>query len=49
VNDKIFGADTRFVQNGPSLDGWAPARGGRGGNADEPAIGVPAGRGGRGQ
>ncbi len=37
--------DVRFVQNGPAMDGWTPARG-RGGNAEEPAIGVPQGRGG---
>jgi 2-keto-3-deoxy-L-rhamnonate aldolase RhmA len=30
--------DVRFVQNGPSLDGWMPPRGG-GGNAAEPTIG----------
>ena len=30
--------DVRFVQNGPSLDGWMPPRG-RGGNAEEPTIG----------
>jgi 4-hydroxy-2-oxoheptanedioate aldolase len=46
VTDKVFGADTRFVQNGPSIDGWKPARGR--GPAEEPTIGVPAGRGGRG-
>lgn len=37
--------DVRFVQNGPAMDGWTPARG-RGGNAEESAIGVPQGRGG---
>ena len=36
--------DVRFVQNGPSMDGWAPPSRGRGG-ADEPTIGVPGGRG----
>lgn len=36
-------ADTRFVQNGPSIDGWAPPSRGRGG-AEEPTIGVPGGR-----
>jgi len=40
-------ADTRFVQNGPAMDGWTPPRGGRGA-AEEPVIGVPAGRAGRG-
>ena len=30
--------DVRFVQNGPSLDGWMPPQG-RGGNAAEPTIG----------
>jgi 2-keto-3-deoxy-L-rhamnonate aldolase RhmA len=39
--------DVRFVQNGPSMDGWAPPARGRG--AEEPTIGVPGGRGGRGQ
>jgi 4-hydroxy-2-oxoheptanedioate aldolase len=39
--------DVRFVQNGPSMDGWMPPARGRGGNADEPTIGVP-GRGRRG-
>jgi 4-hydroxy-2-oxoheptanedioate aldolase len=38
-----FSADTKFVQNGPSLDGWTPPRGGRAN--EEPAIGV----GGRGR
>jgi 2-keto-3-deoxy-L-rhamnonate aldolase RhmA len=38
-------ADTRFVQNGPSMDGWTPPARGRG--AEEPTIGLP-GRG-RGQ
>ena len=38
-------ADTRFVQNGPSIDGWTPPSRGRGG-AEEPTIGVPGGRGG---
>jgi 2-keto-3-deoxy-L-rhamnonate aldolase RhmA len=41
-------ADTRFVQNGPSMDGWTPPARGRGGNAEEPTIGLPEGRGGRG-
>jgi hypothetical protein len=41
-------ADTRFVQNGPSMDGWMPPARGRGGNAEEPTIGLPEGRGGRG-
>jgi 2-keto-3-deoxy-L-rhamnonate aldolase RhmA len=39
-------ADVRFVQNGPSMDGWTPPARGRG--AEEPTIGVPGGRGGRG-
>jgi 2-keto-3-deoxy-L-rhamnonate aldolase RhmA len=38
--------DTRFVQNGPSIDGWTPPARGRG-NVEEPTIGLP-GRGGRG-
>ena len=37
-------ADVRFVQNGPSMDGWMPPARGRG-NAEEPAVGAPAGRG----
>jgi 4-hydroxy-2-oxoheptanedioate aldolase len=37
--------DTRFVQNGPSMDGWTPPARGRG-NAEEPTIGLPDGRGG---
>ena len=37
--------DVRFVQNGPSMDGWTPpARGGRGA-AEEPTIGGGRGRG----
>ena len=36
--------DVRFVQNGPSMDGWTPPARGRG--ADEPTIGAPGGRGG---
>jgi len=39
-------ADTRFVQNGPSFDGFefpARGRGGRGVTQEEPAIGVPGG------
>ena len=39
-------ADVRFVQNGPSMDGWTPPARGRG--AEEPTIGAPGGRGGRG-
>jgi 2-keto-3-deoxy-L-rhamnonate aldolase RhmA len=39
--------DVRFVQNGPSFDGWTPPARGRGGNVEEPTIGLP-GRGGRG-
>ena len=37
-------ADVRFVQNGPSMDGWTPPARGRG-TAEEPTIGAPAGRG----
>jgi 2-keto-3-deoxy-L-rhamnonate aldolase RhmA len=40
-------ADVRFVQNGPSMDGWTPPARGRGA-AEEPTIGGPGGRGGRG-
>jgi 2-keto-3-deoxy-L-rhamnonate aldolase RhmA len=36
--------DVRFVQNGPSIDGWTPPARGRG-TTEEPAIGVPGGRG----
>jgi 2-keto-3-deoxy-L-rhamnonate aldolase RhmA len=36
--------DVRFVQNGPSMDGWAPPARGRG-NAEEPTVGGPGGRG----
>lgn len=32
-------ADTRFVQNGPSMDGWTPPRAGRSA-VEEPTIGV---------
>jgi 2-keto-3-deoxy-L-rhamnonate aldolase RhmA len=38
--------DVRFVQNGPSEDGWTPPARGRG-NIEEPTVGMP-GRGGRG-
>ena len=37
-------ADVRFVQNGPSMDGWTPPSRGRG-DAEEPTIGAPGGRG----
>jgi 2-keto-3-deoxy-L-rhamnonate aldolase RhmA len=37
-------ADVRFVQNGPSLDGWTPPARGRS-TAEEPTIGGRAGRG----
>jgi 2-keto-3-deoxy-L-rhamnonate aldolase RhmA len=36
-------ADVRFVQNGPSMDGWTPPARGRG--AEEPTIGGGRGRG----
>jgi 2-keto-3-deoxy-L-rhamnonate aldolase RhmA len=39
--------DVRFVQNGPSIDGWTPPARGRG-TSEEPTIGLPAGRGRRG-
>jgi 2-keto-3-deoxy-L-rhamnonate aldolase RhmA len=39
-------ADVRFVQNGPSIDGWNPPP--RGKSTEEPTIGLPAGRGRRG-
>jgi len=37
--------DVRFVQNGPSMDGWTPPSRG---STEEPTIGLPAGRGRRG-
>jgi 2-keto-3-deoxy-L-rhamnonate aldolase RhmA len=40
-------ADTRFVQNGPAIDGWTPPARGRG--AEEPTIGLPGRGRGRGQ
>jgi 2-keto-3-deoxy-L-rhamnonate aldolase RhmA len=40
--------DVRFVQNGPSIDGWTPPARGRGNSTEEPTIGLPAGRGRRG-
>jgi len=40
-------ADVRFVQNGPSMDGWTPPARGRG-TSEEPTIGLPGGRGRRG-
>jgi len=36
--------DVRFVQNGPSMDGWTPPARGRS-TSEEPTIGAPAGRG----
>jgi len=39
--------DVRFVQNGPSSDGWTPPARGRRNTTEEPTIGVP-GRGRRG-
>jgi 2-keto-3-deoxy-L-rhamnonate aldolase RhmA len=38
--------DVRFVQNGPSIDGWTPPARGRGNNSEEPTIGAPGRRGG---
>ncbi len=40
--------DVRFVQNGPSMDGWTPPARGRGNTTEEPTIGLPGGRGRRG-
>jgi 2-keto-3-deoxy-L-rhamnonate aldolase RhmA len=40
-------ADVRFVQNGPSIDGWTPPARGRRNSTEEPTIGLP-GRGRRG-
>jgi 2-keto-3-deoxy-L-rhamnonate aldolase RhmA len=40
--------DVRFVQNGPSIDGWTPPARGRGTTTEEPTVGGPAGRGRRG-
>jgi 2-keto-3-deoxy-L-rhamnonate aldolase RhmA len=42
-------ADVRFVQNGPSMDGWTPPPARGRGTAEEPTIGGGAGRGGRGR
>ncbi len=39
--------DVRFVQNGPSIDGWTPPPRGRRSSDEEPTIGLP-GRGRRG-
>jgi len=39
--------DVRFVQNGPSMDGWTPPARGRSNSTEEPTIGMP-GRGRRG-
>ena len=41
-------ADVRFVQNGPSIDGWTPPARGRSNTTEEPTVGVPGGRGRRG-
>jgi 2-keto-3-deoxy-L-rhamnonate aldolase RhmA len=38
-------ADVRFVQNGPSIDGWTPPARGRRNSSEEPTIGLPDGRG----
>jgi 2-keto-3-deoxy-L-rhamnonate aldolase RhmA len=40
--------DVRFVQNGPSIDGWVPPARGRGNTTEEPAIGLPGRGRGRG-
>jgi 2-keto-3-deoxy-L-rhamnonate aldolase RhmA len=40
--------DVRFVQNGPSSDGWTPPARGRSNSSEEPGVGMPAGRGRRG-
>ncbi len=43
--------DVRFVQNGPSIDGWTPPARGRRNSTEEPTIGLPGrgrGRGGPG-
>jgi 2-keto-3-deoxy-L-rhamnonate aldolase RhmA len=40
--------DVRFVQNGPSIDGWTPPARGRRNSTEEPTIGMPGGRGRRG-
>ena len=40
--------DVRFVQNGPSIDGWTPPSRGRRNSTEEPTIGTPGGRGRRG-
>ena len=40
--------DTRFVQNGPSIDGWTPPSRGRSNTTEEPTVGAPGARGRRG-
>jgi 2-keto-3-deoxy-L-rhamnonate aldolase RhmA len=40
--------DVRFVQNGPSIDGWTPPSRGRSNTSEEPTIGITGGRGRRG-
>jgi 2-keto-3-deoxy-L-rhamnonate aldolase RhmA len=40
--------DTRFVQNGPSIDGWTPPSRGRSNTTEEPTVGTPGARGRRG-
>jgi hypothetical protein len=42
-------ADVRFVQNGPSMDGWTPPPARGCGAGDEPTIGGAGGRGGCGR
>ena len=42
-SDNPLSPDVRFVQNGPSTDGWTPPARGRG--TEEPTIGGPEGRG----
>lgn len=44
LKGNALSADVRFVQNGPSMDGWTPPARGRA-NQEEPTIGVGSGRG----
>jgi len=45
ISGNPLSADVRFVQNGPSTDGWAPPARGRGPAAgEEPTIGMPGGQ-----
>ena len=45
LTGNALSADVRFVQNGPSMDGWTPPARGRRNSSEEPTIGLPDGRG----